>query len=150
MASIETAVVPPRGDRSAFTTEICDVAETAGVEALVLAGFMRILGAEAMARFPHRIINIHPSLLPSFPGADAVGQALRANVDVTGVTVHFVDEMVDHGPIIAQRTVPVLPGDDEASLHSRIRIKEHEIYPRIVRALAEGRLRVENGKVIWS
>ena len=120
------------------------------MEALVLAGFMRILDPEAMARFPNRIVNIHPSLLPSFPGADAVGQALRAKVDVTGVTVHFVDELVDHGPIIAQRTVPVLPGDDEASLHTRIRIKEHEIYPRIVRALVEGRLRVDRGQVIWS
>ena len=149
-ASIETAVVRAGSDRSAFTTEICDVAEAAGVEALVLAGFMRILGPEAMARFPNRIVNIHPSLLPSFPGADAVGQALRAKVDVTGVTVHFVDELVDHGPIIAQRTVPVLPGDDEASLHARIRLKEHEIYPRIVRALVEGRLRVDHGKVIWS
>jgi len=149
-ASIETAVVPYRGDRSDFTKEICDVADRAGVEALVLAGFMRILGPDAIARFPHRIVNVHPSLLPAFPGADAVGQALRAGVQVTGVTVHLVDERVDHGPIIAQRAVPVLPGDDEASLHERIQVKEHEIYPRVVRALVEGRLLVDNGKVIWS
>ena len=97
-ASIETAVVSYRGDRSEFTKEICDVADRAGVEALVLAGFMRILGPDAIARFPHRIVNIHPSLLPAFPGVDAVGQALRAGVQVTGVTVHFVDERVDHGP----------------------------------------------------
>jgi phosphoribosylglycinamide formyltransferase-1 len=149
-ASIKTAVVSYRGDRSAFTKEICDIAEAVGIEALVLAGFMRILGPEAIARFPHRILNVHPSLLPAFPGADAVGQALRAGVQVTGVTVHFVDERVDHGPIIAQRAVPVLPGDDEASLHKRIQVKEHEIYPRVVRALVEGRLSVNNGKVIWS
>ena len=94
---------PTAGDRSEFTREICDIAEAAGVEALVLAGFMRILGPEAIARFPNRILNIHPSLLPAFPGVDAVGQALRAGVPETGVTVHFVDELVDHGPIIAQR-----------------------------------------------
>jgi phosphoribosylglycinamide formyltransferase-1 len=149
-ASIKTALVSYRGDRTAFTREICDVAEAAGIEVLVLAGFMRILGPEAIARFPHRILNIHPSLLPAFPGVDAVGQALRAGVQVTGVTVHFVDEKVDHGPIIAQRAVPVLPGDDEDSLHKRIQTKEHEIYPRVVRALVEGRLSVVDGKVIWS
>jgi len=149
-ASIETAVVPYRGDRTTFTKVICDIAEAFGVQALVLAGFMRILGPEAMARFPNRILNIHPSLLPAFPGVDAIGQALRTGVQVTGVTVHFVDERVDHGPIIAQRAVPVLPGDDEVSLHERIQIKEHEIYPRVVRALVEGRLMMDNGKVIWS
>ena len=149
-ASIATAVVPYGGDRGGFTKEICDVAEGAGVEALVLAGFMRILGPEAIARFPHRIVNVHPSLLPAFPGVDAVGQALRAGVQVTGVTVHFVDERVDHGPIIAQHPVSVHPDDDEASLHARIQVEEHEVYPRVVRALVEGRLLVDNGKVIWS
>ena len=149
-ASIETEVVAYTGDRAEFTKEICDVAERAGVEALILAGFMRVLGPEAITRFPHRILNVHPSLLPAFPGVDAVGQALRARVHVTGVTVHFVDERIDHGPIIAQRAVPVLPGDDEASLHARIQVEEHEIYPQTVRALAEGRLLVDNGKVTWS
>jgi len=117
---------------------------------LVLAGFMRILGAEAVARFPNRILNIHPSLLRAFPGVDAVEQAVRAGVPVTGVTVHFVDELVDHGPIIAQTEVPVLPGDDHSSLHRRIQVAEHDLYPRVVRALVEGRLLVENGKVIWA
>jgi len=149
-ASIETSLVPYRGDRSAFTKEICDIAEAFGVGALVLAGFMRILGPEAMARFPYRILNIHPSLLPAFPGVDAIGQALRSGVQVTGVTVHFVDERVDHGPIIAQRAVPVLPGDDETSLHKRVQVSEHEIYPSVVRAMVEGRLKVDNGRVIWS
>lgn len=149
-ASIATAVVCYSGDRAVFTKEICDVADEAGVDALVLAGFMRILGPEAISRFPYRILNVHPSLLPAFPGVDAVGQALRAGVQVTGVTVHFVDERVDHGPIIAQRAVTVHPGDDEASLHARIQVTEHEVYPRVVRALVEGRLLVDNGKVIWS
>jgi phosphoribosylglycinamide formyltransferase-1 len=149
-ASIETAVVAHQPDREAFTREICDVAEGAGVAALVLAGFMRILGPEAVTRFPDRILNIHPSLLPAFPGVDAVGQALQAGVQVTGVTVHFVDEQVDHGPIIAQRSVPVLPDDNHDSLHQRIQLREHEIYPRVVRAMVEDRLKVVHGKVIWS
>ena len=126
------------------------MAEEAGVEALVLAGFMRILGPEAMKRFPNRILNVHPSLLPAFPGVDAVGQALRAGVQVTGVTVHFVDERVDHGPIIAQEAVAVHAGDDEAVLHARIQATEHDLYPRVVKALVEGKVLVDNGKVIWS
>ena len=149
-ASIATAVVPYRGNRSEFTGEICHIAEAAGVQALVLAGFMRILGPEAVARFPNRILNIHPSLLPAFPGVDAVEQALAAGVPTTGVTVHFVDELVDHGPIIAQTEVPLLPGDDHVSLHHRIQVAERELYPRVVRALVEGRLFVDNDQVIWA
>jgi phosphoribosylglycinamide formyltransferase-1 len=149
-ASIPTVVVPYEGDRSHFTTSICDAAESFGAKALVLAGFMRVLGKEAMARFPNGILNIHPSLLPAFPGVNAVEQALRAGVKVSGVTVHFVDEQVDHGPIVAQRAVPVFPGDDESSLHARIQKEEHDLYPRAVRALVDGRLTVENGLVIWS
>lgn len=149
-ASIPTVVVPYRGDRGEFTTDICDKAESFGAKALVLAGFMRILGPEAMVRFPNRILNIHPSILPAFPGADAVHQALRAGVKLTGVTVHFVDEKVDHGPIIAQTAVPVLPGDDERSLHARIQKEEHDLYPRVVRAFLDGQMTVDNGTVIWS
>ena len=115
----------------------------------MLAGFMRILGPEAVARFPNRIVNIHPSLLPAFPGLDAVSLALAAGVKVTGVTVHFVDEQVDHGPIIAQRAVPVLPGDDKATLHDRIQIEEHDLYPRVVAALLANQLTVEGRTVRW-
>jgi len=147
-AGIDTHVVPYQGDRSSFTSEILDVAGDA--EALVLAGFMRILGKEAIARFPNRIVNIHPSLLPSFPGLDAVAQALAAGVKVTGATVHFVDELLDHGPIIAQKAVPVLPGDNACSLHKRIQIEEHALYPRVVEALLAGRLSVEGRTVSWS
>ena len=128
------------GDRSQFTERICAAIEDTGAEAVVLAGFMRILGPEAMRRFPGRIVNIHPSLLPEFPGANAVGQALAQGAKVTGVTVHFVDEQVDHGPIIAQVPVDVRPDDSEESLHRRIQEQEHSIYPRIINALAQGAL----------
>jgi phosphoribosylglycinamide formyltransferase-1 len=116
---------------------------------MVLAGFMRILAAEAVGRFPNRILNIHPSLLPAFPGANAVAQALAHGVTVTGVTIHLVDEQVDHGPIIAQRAVPVLPDDDVAALHARIQVQEHDLYPRVVRAFVAGEVAVVDGRVVW-
>jgi phosphoribosylglycinamide formyltransferase-1 len=147
-AGVPTEIVRFRGHRSAFTESICETAARYGAEALVLAGFMRILGPEAMERFPHRILNIHPSLLPAFPGVNAVSQALSHGVTLTGVTVHFVDEQVDHGPIIAQRAVPVLPGDDEESLHARIQKVEHELYPRVIAAFLRGEVLVEQGKVV--
>lgn len=146
-AGISTKVIHYNGERSRFTSEVLQAAE--GAEALVLAGFMRILGPEAIARFPNRIVNIHPSLLPAFPGLDAVTRALATGVKVTGVTVHFVDEKVDHGPIIAQQAVPVLPGDDEATLHQRIQIEEHDLYPRVVAALLAHQLTVEGRTVRW-
>ncbi|MGH8927985.1 MAG: phosphoribosylglycinamide formyltransferase [Acidimicrobiia bacterium] len=149
-AFIPTAVVAYHGDRAAFTTEVCDAVESHGGQAMVLAGFMRILGPEAIRRFPDRIVNLHPSMLPAFPGVDAVGQALAAGVTVTGVTVHFVDERVDHGPIIAQEAVPVLAGDSEESLRMRIQEREHMLYPKVVQALIEGRLSMVNGEVLWS
>ena len=148
-AGVPAVVVPWKGDRSSFTTAVCDAVADHGCEAMVLAGFMRILGPEAVARFPNRIINVHPSLLPSFPGAHAVPQALAHGVKVTGVTVHFVDEEVDHGPVIAQRPVPVEPGDDEAALHARIQAEEHAVFPEVVKAFAHGRLRVEGRTVSW-
>ncbi len=136
-------------DRDAFTLAICDTVERAGAEAMVLAGFMRILAPEAIHRFPLRILNVHPALLPAFPGAHAVRQALDHGVKVTGVTVHFVDEHVDHGPIIAQEAVRVLPDDDEDALHARIRQVEHRLYPRAVSAFARGRLSVSGRHVRW-
>jgi phosphoribosylglycinamide formyltransferase-1 len=125
-------------------------AEESGAEALVLAGFMRILAPVAITRYRDRILNIHPSLLPAFPGAHAVAQALAYGVKVTGATVHFVDEEVDHGPIIAQRPVPLLPGDTEEELHERIQLEEHKIYPEVVSAFAAGRVQVSGREVIWS
>jgi phosphoribosylglycinamide formyltransferase-1 len=148
-AGLPVEVIPSGLDRPSLTEAVCDLAGSHQVEGLVLAGFMRILGREAIRRFPNRIINIHPSLLPAFPGRDAVAQALARGVQVTGVTVHFVDEEIDHGPIIAQQAVPVLPGDDEATLHARIQKVEHELYPRVVAAFGRGDLSVENGIVSW-
>ncbi len=136
-------------DRDSFTAAVCDAAERCGAEALVCAGFMRILAPEAIRRFPHRVINIHPALLPAFPGAHAVEEALDHGVKVTGVTVHFVDELVDHGPIIAQEAVAVLPDDTADSLHTRLQAVEHRLYPEVVNALAEGRLEISDRIVTW-
>lgn len=137
------------GSRSEFSKAVADTVEEAGAKVMVLAGFMRILSSEAVRRFPNRILNIHPSLLPSFPGANAVAQALAHGVKVTGVTVHLVDEEVDHGPIIAQRAVPILPEDDVAALHARIQVQEHDLYPRVVRAFVAGQVTIVGRDVIW-
>jgi phosphoribosylglycinamide formyltransferase-1 len=135
--------------RDEFTVAVCDAAERYGVRGLVLAGFMRILAASAIARFPDAIINVHPALLPSFPGALAVERALEFGVTYTGVTVHFVDEQVDHGPIIAQRPVRVLPDDDVETLHTRIQAVEHAMFPEVVAAFARGDLSIEDDRVRW-
>ncbi len=148
--NIPAELVPFKGDRRAFTATILDLARSHGVGTLVLAGFMRILGPAASQSLPNRIVNIHPSLLPAFPGRDAVGQALAAGVKITGVTVHFVDEFVDHGPIIAQQAVPVFVDDSVESLHARIQKEEHQLYPRVVKALLEGRLVVKDRRVTWT
>lgn len=133
--------------RDEFTKAV--ITETSDVDALVLAGFMRILAPIAVERFPHHILNIHPSLLPAFPGAHAIAQALAHGVKLTGVTVHFVDAEVDHGPIIAQRAVAVEPGDDEGTLHARIQEVEHVIYPEVVSDFVRGNITVSGREVIW-
>jgi phosphoribosylglycinamide formyltransferase-1 len=150
-AGIETAVLPYKhyDSRAGFCAAVADAVEAAGAEALVLAGFMRVLDSTIVGAFTDRILNIHPSLLPSFPGGNAVDQALEHGVKVTGVTVHFVDEEVDHGPIIAQQAVPVLPGDDRDSLHARIQNEEHALYPRVVTAFARGEIVIVGRKVSW-
>jgi phosphoribosylglycinamide formyltransferase-1 len=145
--------VPP----GSFKTKLDDTAEAeyvrrlqaAGVELIALAGFMRIIKSGLLHAFPGRVINIHPSLLPAFPGLEAWKQALAYGVKVTGCTVHFVDAGVDSGPIIAQETVPVLPNDTPELLHSRIQVAEHRLYPRVVGALAEGRLAIEGRQTTW-
>lgn len=108
----------------------------AGVDLVVLAGFMRVLKAPLLEAFPRRIINLHPSLLPKFPGREAWGQALAAGETVTGCTVHYVEAGVDSGEIIAQREVPILPNDTPASLHARIQIAERELFPAVISRLA--------------
>ena len=151
-AGIRTAVVDwdAYPDRAAFTEALCDTAIEAGSEALVLAGFMRILAPGAIARFPDAIINVHPALLPAFPGARAVEQALEAGVNETGVTVHFVDEKVDHGPVIAQRAISIEPGDDVERLHERIQRLEHALLPEVVSAFGRGEITVVGNTVQWS
>lgn len=136
--------------RDDFTAAVCDTAVRHGANALVLAGFMRVLAPIAIERFSNRIVNVHPALLPAFPGAHAVRETLAHGVTVTGVTVHFVDEQVDHGPIIYQEAVPVLPDDDEATLHARIQEVEHRVYPEVIDAFGRGDLMVEGRRVIWA
>ena len=150
-AGVETEIIPWTGfdSRSDFTTALCDAAQAYGAQALVLAGFMRVLTPNAIERFPDAIINVHPALLPAFPGAHAVEDAIRHGVTVTGVTVHFVDEQVDHGPIILQEAVSVHPGDDVESLHARIQSVEHRVLPVAVAAYARGILTVQGRYVRW-
>ena len=109
----------------------------AGVELVVLAGFMRVLHEPMLKAFPRRIINIHPSLLPKFPGLEAWKQALVAGETMTGCTVHYVDERIDHGQIVAQREVKILPNDTAESLHARIQLLEHELYPAVIAEFCE-------------
>lgn len=145
--------VPP----GKFRTKLDEDAERAFVRALqearvdliVLAGFMRVLKGDFLRAFEGRIINIHPSLLPSFPGLEAWKQALDYGVKVAGCTVHFVDAGVDSGAIIGQRTVPVLDGDTAETLHQRIHAAEHQLYPECVAAIARGEISVQGRKVLW-
>ena len=111
-----------------------------GAEVIVLAGFMRIIKKELLAAYPKRILNIHPALLPAFPGMESWKQALRHGVKIAGCTVHFVDEGTDTGPIIVQRAVPVLDSDTPETLHARIQVEEHIAYPEALRLLADGKL----------
>ena len=135
---IETALVPG-GDDETLAATVAAV----GIDAIVLAGYMRIVGPAVLAAFDGRIVNTHPSLLPAFPGAHAVEDALAAGVRVTGCTVHLVDATLDGGPIVAQEAVPILPGDDAATLHDRIRAVEHRLLPQVVARLLAGALTVE-------
>jgi len=140
-----------------FRTKLDDNAERtfveelqrANVQLIALSGFMRVLKGEFLRTFEGRIINIHPSLLPSFPGLEAWKQAFEYGVKVTGCSVHFVDAGVDSGPIIAQQTVPVLDSDTPETLHHRIQIAEHELYPKCVAAIARGEVSVQGRRVLW-
>jgi formyltetrahydrofolate-dependent phosphoribosylglycinamide formyltransferase len=150
-SGVPTHVVDWAGsaNRREFTVAVCDAAERHGAEALILAGFMRILAPVAMDRYPQRILNTHPALLPAFPGAHAVPQALAHGVKLSGVTIHFVDEEVDHGPIIRQEAVPVVSGDTEATLQARIQAVEHRLFPEVIDAFARGALTVDGRIVTW-
>ena len=141
-----------------FRTKLDDDAERAYIETLhaaqvdliALAGFMRVLKGEFLRAFEGRIINIHPSLLPSFPGLEAWKQALDCGVKITGCTVHFVDAGVDSGPIIAQQPVAVMDKDTSETLHQRIQKAEHELYPKCVAGIARSEILVQGRRVVWS
>ena len=145
VAGIPARLVSHREPR--FEAMIDTALSDAGVELVCLAGFMRVLGADFVRRWRGRLINIHPSLLPAFPGLDTHRRALAAGVKLTGCTVHFVSAAVDAGPIIAQSEVPVLPGDDAERLAARVLAEEHRLYPQVVRMIAEGRVRFEGDRV---
>lgn len=129
--------------REAFDAELVSVLRAHGVSCVVLAGFMRLVTPVLLGAFPDRVVNIHPSLLPAFPGKDAQAQALRYGVRFAGCTVHFVDAGTDTGPVIAQAVVPVLPSDDEHALAARILVEEHRLLPSVLGAIAAGRVTVE-------
>jgi phosphoribosylglycinamide formyltransferase-1 len=144
-AGVETGVFPreDHGDRVERDAAMADWLTAREVELIVLAGYMELLSAEFVRRFPNRIVNVHPALLPSFPGLDAVGQALEHGVSVTGVTVHFVDEGVDSGPIILQRSVNVPYTRDRSQLEREIHEVEHQLLPEAIRLIAAGAARVD-------
>lgn len=152
--NLPAAFIPP----GKFRTKLDEEAEgafvkrltEAKVDLIVLAGFMRILKGEFLRAFANRVVNIHPSLLPAFPGLEAWKQALDYGVKVAGCTVHFVDQGIDSGSILGQETVPVLANDTAATLHERIQQAERRLYPQVVRALAEGRVAVKGRQTVIS
>ena len=147
---IATAVVDHRAhaSREAFDAELARVIDGFAPDLVVLAGFMRILGAAFVQRYEGRLFNIHPSLLPAFPGLHTHRRALEAGCKAVGATVHLVTADLDHGPIVVQSVVPVRPGDDEAALSARVLATEHVIYPLAVRWFIEGQLRIDGGLVL--
>jgi phosphoribosylglycinamide formyltransferase-1 len=143
-ASIESKGV----DRAEFDAQVVDLLEAHGVELVCLAGYMRLLSGHFVSQFPGRILNVHPSLLPAFPGLDAQYQALTHGVKVAGCTVHLVDETLDSGPILLQAVVPVLDGDTVETLSARILVEEHKIYSEAIAWIARGNYRIEGRRVI--
>jgi phosphoribosylglycinamide formyltransferase-1 len=148
-AGIAAEAFPQAGyaDREARDRALGDWLESLEVGLVVLAGYMQLLSGDFVSRFAERVVNVHPALLPSFPGLDAIGQALDAGVRITGVTIHFVDAGVDSGPIIMQRPVPVPPDRDRDALEAAIHATEHAIYPEAIRMIAQGRVSVD-GKIV--
>ena len=145
----EAVIVPHRdyATREAFEAALADVIDRHDASLVILAGFMRVLTPSFVDRYAARMINIHPSLLPSFPGLDTHRRAIDAGVKIHGCTVHFVTSELDHGPIIAQAAVPVLYDDTEETLAARVLVEEHRIFPLAVRWFAERRLRIEGNRV---
>ena len=144
-AGVETAAFPREAyaDRLGRDAAMADWVQARGADLVVLAGYMQLLSEPFVTRFRGRIVNIHPALLPAFPGLDAIGQALEAGVEKTGVTVHFVDEGVDTGPVIVQRPVPVPAGRERQVLEAAVHSVEHQLYPEAIRMIAGGRVRID-------
>ena len=147
--SVEAVHIDPATfrDRAAFDHALVDILRDGAIDLVALAGYMRIVGPELVGAFPDRILNVHPALLPAFPGTSAVADALAWGVKVTGVTVHLVDEEVDHGPVVFQEAIEVHPEEEADALEERIHEVEHRLLPAAVRALGEGRLAVE-GRIV--
>lgn len=135
-------------DRASFDAQVADLLRQHGIDLVCLAGYMRLLSGEFVSQFPQRILNIHPSLLPAFPGLDAQYQALMHGVKITGCTVHFVDENLDAGPILLQAIVPVLDEDTADTLSARILVQEHRIYSEAIAWVLDGNYRIEGRRVI--
>jgi phosphoribosylglycinamide formyltransferase 1 len=151
-AGIDTLSISHRdyADRDAFDLAIAQELRARGVRLVCLAGFMRLVGPRLLEAFPNAILNIHPSLLPAFPGVDAQAQAIAHGVKISGATVHLVTGELDGGPIVLQSPVPVLPTDTAASLASRILVEEHRLYPEAVRMLLEGSWRLDGRRFLLS
>jgi phosphoribosylglycinamide formyltransferase 1 len=151
-AGVATRIVNHRefGDRASFDLALAETITAFRPDLVVLAGFMRILTGEFIARYSGRIMNIHPSLLPAFPGLDTHRRALEEGVRLHGCTVHFVTPTLDHGPIVVQAAVPVMPADDEHSLAARVLAQEHVVYPQAIRMFLEDRIALVDGRVKFS
>lgn len=149
-AGIATQVVLPKdfASREEYDAKVVEILKANGVEYVALAGYMRLVSKVFLDAFPNRVVNIHPALLPSFPGIHGQRDAVEYGVKVSGCTVHFVDEDMDHGPIIAQAPVPVLHTDTEETLKERILEQEHILFPHVLRLIAQGKVEVQGRKVI--
>ncbi len=146
---LNALVLPSRGvDRETYDAQLATALDQANVDLICLAGFMRLLSPAFISRYPQRILNIHPSLLPAFPGLHAHRDALAHGAKISGCTVHFVDEGLDSGPIIQQAAVPVLDNDTEASLSARILKEEHRIYSQAIALVLSGKYRIEGRRVV--
>jgi len=146
---ISTQVIPSKGKpREEHDRAVVDVLRENKVDLICLAGYMRLLSPWFVQQFPHKILNIHPSLLPAFPGLEAQQQAFAFGVKVTGCTVHFVDEELDHGPIIVQKTVPVLDADEEGTLAARILEQEHIAYTEAINTVLEGKFEIGGRRMV--
>lgn len=149
-AGITAYFIDPRkyNDKAAYEMEVVKKLRENNIDILVLAGYMRLVGSVLLNAYPRRILNIHPALLPSFPGLQAQRQAVNYGVKFSGCTVHFVDDGVDTGPIIAQAVVPVLPDDNEDTLAERILVEEHKLYPQVLQWIAAGKVFIDGSRAI--